>query len=355
MLTKLAIFNSKKHTKIVLKLDDATAIQIIGENKIGKTTLIDSLNFLYIIDKNKMSFDSRGGKSTYDFKESLYHFFPELNQSFIVFECFKAKAGGYFCILVKRKAGVDDVEYFKIDKKFDENDYIEANGNLKKFTDIRQNLMLSNKIEFLKERTDFFQWVYGKDTNKNAFLWINDKVKRKGQSIENSLTKTYRFLLNAKSIDDSALGEALMIADNRQSEQLNVFTDKNKIQSVDNLNKENAYIKKLEIIKPQFEEFKLLVGKVNIKKKNLNDLLYSFDKKLKEQIVLLKNNISQADINIGLHKQEIAVIKPKYDVLSDEITDLKAQILILVNTKNPEKGRIYQKEQVLLKTADIEN
>jgi uncharacterized protein YoxC len=354
MLTKLAIFNSQKHAKVIIKLDDATAIQIIGENKIGKTTLIDSLNFLYIIDKNKMSFDSRGGKSTYDIKQSLHHFFPIPNQSFIVFECFKGKAGGYFCILVKRKNTEDDVEYFKIDKQLDENDFIDSSGNLKKFDEIRKDLTLHNAIQSLKDKNDFFQWVYSKDTNRNAFLWINDSVKRKGQSLENSLTKTYRFLLNASSIDDNALREALIIADNRQGLSLDVFANKNKIETVEKLKNESNYINKLTKIKKEFEDFKLLVNATESKKKLVAELLYSFDELLKREVESLKAQIEQAQIQINLYKQEEGIIKPKQTELAKEIGGLNTNIGNLQREKiNPKERELKEINQILKETSPL--
>jgi hypothetical protein len=341
MLTKLAIFNSQKHAKVIIKLDDATAIQIIGENKIGKTTLIDSLNFLYIIDKSKMSFDSRGGKSTYDIKQSLHHFFPIPNQSFIIFECFKGKAGGYFCILVKRKNTEDDVEYFKIDKQLDENDYIDISGNLKKFDEIRKDLTLNNAIQTLKDKNDLFQWVYSKDTNRNAFLWVNDKVKRRGQSLDNSLTKTYRFLLNASSIDDNALREALIIADNRQGLSLDVFSNKNKIETVEKLKKESAYINKLNTLKNEFEDFKLLVNVTESKKKLVAELLYSFDELLKREVETLKSQIEQTQKQINLYKEKENVIKAKQTELAKEIGSLETA------NSNLQKGKINPKQTEL--------
>lgn len=354
MLTKLAIFNSQKHAKVIIKLDDATAIQIIGENKIGKTTLIDSLNFLYIIDKSKMSFDSRGGKSTYDIKQSLHHFFPIPNQSFIVFECFKGKAGGYFCILVKRKNTEDDVEYFKIDKQLDENDFIDTSGNLKKFDDIRKDLTLNNAIQSLKDKSEFFQWVYNKDTKRNAFLWINDSVRRKGQSLENSLTKTYRFLLNASSIDDNALREALIIADNRQGLSLDVFANKNKIETVEKLKNESNYINKLTKIKKEFEDFKLLVNSTESKKKLVAELLYSFDELLKREVENLKAQIEQAQTQINLYRQEEGIIKPRQTELAKEIGGLNTNIGNLQREKiNPKEKELKEINQILKETSPL--
>jgi chromosome segregation ATPase len=348
MLTKLAILNSEKHAKIIIAFD-ATAIQIVGENKIGKTTLIDSLNFLYIIDKRQMSFDSRGGKSTYNIKQSLAHFFPSANQSFIVFECYKAKANGYFCILVKRKNIEDDVEYFKIDKEFEEKDYIDAAGNLMKFDEIRKNFTLNNAISALKNKSDFFQWVYNKDVKRNAFLWVSEKVARKGQSLENSLTKTYRFLLNASSIDDSALREALIIAGSQQDLILDIFSNKSNIQQVENLKKQSNYIQKLAQIKQEFEAFKLLVNLTAVNKKAVVSLLFSFDKLIKEALDNQKNQIEATKKELEQYKKEQGNIQAQGQELSRNIGSLSEKI------RNLEGEKIQNLAQTLAQIEAILN
>lgn len=192
MLTKIVLLNSANYAKAIIHFD-ATGIQIVGENKIGKTTLINSLNFLYVLDKEKMSFDSRGGTSTYDYKQSLDHFFPVHNQSFILFECLKPKAGGYFCVLVKRKISEEDVEYFKINKQFEEEDFKDSNGNLKKFEEIRKFFTIQDLLREIKDKKEVFQQVYSKDKKQNCFLWLTDKVKRKDQVWKIVLPKSIAF------------------------------------------------------------------------------------------------------------------------------------------------------------------
>ena len=275
MLTKLAVFNSRKHAKVILQLNDATAIQIIGENKIGKTSLIDTLNFLYIVNSKNMTFDNK----KYSIKDSIPHFFPEEQKSFIVFECFKPSAGGYFCILVKRKKRENDVEYYKIEKQFDENDFINSNGSLKKFQTIQDYFITelpANHFKRLKDKSEVFSLVYSSDIKKKAFVWITSNVKRKGKSTENSLSRIYEYLLNASLINSEALRNALIIADNREGEVLNVFSDKTKIQRIEELNETKRRLERLNGIQKEFEDFKLLVNQFQQKEKYIGQLYYSF-------------------------------------------------------------------------------
>ena len=93
MLTKIIQLNSSLCSKAIISLD-RDSIQLVGSNTIGKTSLINSLNLLFIIDGNKMQF---GGE--HDFQQSIHHYFPTINHSYMIFEVMK---NGYYCVLMKR-------------------------------------------------------------------------------------------------------------------------------------------------------------------------------------------------------------------------------------------------------------
>ena len=87
------MLNSKVFGKAEIRINDCDSLQLVGPNNIGKSTLIYALNFLFVIDGNKMSFS---GQRKGD-KETLHHYFPNHNQSYIVFEVFKKS---YYSIIV---------------------------------------------------------------------------------------------------------------------------------------------------------------------------------------------------------------------------------------------------------------
>src|SRR5665213_3230465 len=120
MLKRLVVLNSTTYGKAIVKLDDSDSIQLVGPNNIGKSTLIYALNFLFIIDGQKMSFS---GQRKGD-KETIHHYFPTHNKSFLVFEINKL---GYYCILVKRNTD-GELEYYKIDSEYNEEYFFENEG-----------------------------------------------------------------------------------------------------------------------------------------------------------------------------------------------------------------------------------
>src|SRR6185436_14111624 len=118
MLTRLIVLNSKVYGKAELRLNDCDSLQLVGPNNIGKSTLIYTLNFLFIIDGHKMTFSGhrRGDK------ETIHHYFPSPTQSFIVFEI---KKNGYYCILLKRDVD-GELEYFKLNSEYKDDFFFES-------------------------------------------------------------------------------------------------------------------------------------------------------------------------------------------------------------------------------------
>lgn len=76
--TKIILINSGKYEYAEVELDGA--IQIVGRNNSGKTTLINTLQFLYIDERSRMSFGSYTLDQTLDYYFSGEH-------SYVLFEC----------------------------------------------------------------------------------------------------------------------------------------------------------------------------------------------------------------------------------------------------------------------------
>jgi len=65
------------------EVDLGGSVQIVGPNNTGKTTLINTLQFLYIDDLRSMGFGS------YTLEQTLAYYFPN-QYSYILFECLGA-------------------------------------------------------------------------------------------------------------------------------------------------------------------------------------------------------------------------------------------------------------------------
>ncbi|MGH7990783.1 MAG: hypothetical protein ACREDS_11425, partial [Limisphaerales bacterium] len=75
---KVVLINAGKYEYAEVSLDGA--IQIVGPNNSGKTTLINTLQFLYIDERSRMSFEG------YTFDQTLDYYFSS-EHSYVLFEC----------------------------------------------------------------------------------------------------------------------------------------------------------------------------------------------------------------------------------------------------------------------------
>lgn len=299
MLTSLTILNSKVYGKAEIRLNDCDSLQLVGPNNIGKSTLIYALNFLFIIDGNKMTFS---GQRRGD-KETLHHYFPNHNQSYIVFEIFKKS---YYCILVKRNSD-SELEYFKFNSEYKEEYFVGADKRLLKFDEV-QAAIAERGVEFeqFKDKREVFNTVYQRGRRNNGVVWLEDTVKTEGLS--NNFSRIYRYLINTKLITNKNLKEALIIADNRENEMLN-FSQKNKKDIVD-LRKINNEIRNLKSVKNEFDDFREVVSQYNAKARIIDQLFYGFTKNYETtlpslQAQLVEKNQYIAKINMDINEDLI--------------------------------------------------
>ncbi|GAB1449857.1 hypothetical protein MASR2M44_28940 [Bacteroidota bacterium] len=338
MLTSLTILNSKVYGKAEIRINDCDSLQLVGPNNIGKSTLIYALNFLFIIDGNKMTFS---GQRRGD-KETLHHYFPNHNQSYIVFEISKKS---YYCILVKRNSD-SELEYFRFNSEYKEEYFVDADKRLLKFDEVQAKLAEKGvEFEAFKDKREVFNTVYQRGRRNNGVVWLEDTVKTEGLS--NNFSRIYRYLINTKLITNKNLKEALIIADNRENELLN-FSQKNK-KDINDLRKINNEIRNLKSVKNEFDEFREVVSLYTAKGKIINQLYYGFVKTYEStlptlQAQLVDKNKLIAKINTEINEDLIpqkadfdrkiggkeAEIKNRANSLNERESELK-----LINTFDP--------------------
>lgn len=288
MLTRVIVLNSKVYGKAEIRLDDCDSLQLVGPNNIGKSTLIYALNFLFIIDGQKMSFSgNRKGD-----KETIHHYFPNHNQSFIVFEVFKKS---YYSIIVKRDSD-SNLEYYKFDSEYKEEFFVDTDKRLLKFEEVKEKIAASGlPLEQFKDKREVFQFVYQRGKRNNGVVWLDDSVRSEG--ISNNFSRIYRYLINTKLITNKNLKEALIVADNRENETLN-FSQKNK-KDINDLKRVNNEIRNLKSVKNEFDEFRELVSQYNAKARIIGELFFGFEKNYKHTMPELQVQLHEKDKAIG--------------------------------------------------------
>lgn len=380
MLKRLAILNSDIYSKADIELGDCDSLQIVGPNNIGKSTLIYALNFLYIIDGKQMTFS---GNRTGD-KTTINHYFPSINSSYIVFEIFKKR---YYCILVKKNAE-GSLDYYKIGSDYKEEQYFVQTSEgqkLKKFDSLLADLS-STGVEYSKysNRRDLFNFVYQKGKKNNGVVWLNEGASQDQREITNNFSKIYRYLINSKLIDNKTLKESLIIADNKENEQIE-FSKKNQ-KDIQTLLKHNREIKVIRSIQKSFSDFKELVNQYKAKNQILSEIVFAFDKlylsvnidintrllakkserdknrtQLSEDLIPKQSNLNQT---IGEFKATISQKGSAKELLAEKIRKIKSyegidflkQSFGNLDTQRKDiESRLTQIENQNLNSRDLEN
>ncbi len=342
MLTRISLINSKGYGKAELKLDNCDSLQLVGPNNIGKSTLIYALNFLFVVDGQKMSFS---GQRKGD-KETIHHYFPTHNKSFLVFEINKM---GYYCILVKRNTD-GELEYYKIDSEYNEEYFFENEGTHQRLRNFDETLALfiEKGIGHSKfaTKTDVFNHVYHRGVKNNAVVWLEDTVKADGLS--NNFSKVYRYLINSKLITNKTLKESLIIADNRENEGLN-FSQKNKKDIIDLL-RINEEIKSVKSVRTDFLEFRELVKMYNSKTKIVGELISAFNTSYTAAIPELEiSSVERGRHIAAVHNEINEILKPKELNFASYIGEKNAEIknkTNLLGEKQHELNEINKYESI---------
>lgn len=333
MLTKITVLNSYGYGKAQIKLDDCDSLQLVGPNNIGKSTLIYTLNFLFIVDGHKMTFSGhRKGD-----KDTIHHYFPSPTQSFIVFE---VRKNSYYCILLKRDVD-GELEYYKINNEYKDDFFFETeNGKqtLLPFEKVKERLIISGiQLYPYKNKTEVFGDVYQRGKRNNGVVWLEDTVKTDGLS--NNFSKVYRYLINSKLIDNKALKDALIISDNRENDAVN-FSQKNK-KDIGDLLRINDEIKNVKAVQKDFTYFREVVNQYKARTKLLGEWVYVFTQQYKPTLTDLEFRSAQKRSEIESTRIELTEeLKPRQRNILTEVGGLNSDIL------NEERNRESKQKEL---------
>lgn len=147
---KLLLLNSAGYSRAELPLDDS--VSIIAPNNTGKTSLINALQFLLILDKRHMDFGAHG------FENSRRFYFPD-NSAYILLEVLLPS--GMAVIGCVGKGLSHDYEYFAYRGSLDADDYRLDNGNLVTQPKLLARLIERGKIAKIYPQVELRALLYG--------------------------------------------------------------------------------------------------------------------------------------------------------------------------------------------------
>lgn len=148
---RLVMLGSAGYQRAELPLD--AAVSLIAPNNTGKTSLINALQFLLIVDKRRMDFGA------HDVEKSRRFYFPN-NSAFILLEV-ALPATGTVVLGCVGKGVSHDYEYFAYKGQLDTDDYRLPNGSVVTQPQLKAHLATRGKLVFSYAPGEFSDAIYG--------------------------------------------------------------------------------------------------------------------------------------------------------------------------------------------------
>ncbi len=138
--SRMALINVGVYDFGVIRLD--RPLHIVGRNNLGKTTLVNAFQFLYVDTVRHMRFGEHVGK------ETLRYYFPG-DDNYVLFECLTDK-GGFRTIGVRGKGPANGYELgrFAFDGQYRREDFLDEDDVPRRFDAVRSRLVDRNFAEF---------------------------------------------------------------------------------------------------------------------------------------------------------------------------------------------------------------
>ncbi|MEM9569766.1 MAG: hypothetical protein AAF900_02365 [Bacteroidota bacterium] len=335
MLHRIVIINSAVYTKADIQLDQLNSLQLVGQNNVGKSSLINALNFLYIIDQNQMKFE--GGRQL---KDSLLHYFPDVEQSFVVFELYNEKRDNYHMLLVYRNQ-YSELIYWHIPAEYKEDYFFEHTQDgrykVRKFQEVRSiindeiNPKGNNekrKCKPLQDNKARYHLIYTGQDDQNAVVSLTPEAREKGSSNTNHFTKIYKYLIHPSRFSSDDLVDALMIAFNAKQIKLSVFAarDNDRLEKVVQLQQKIKLLQAIEVdylaLKEQYnlyEELRHTLGQAHYTFfTHYPKAIASLEKKLKEKNLIIKQVVEERDKIKARKEAKLTAIGAQRQIINDK-------------------------------------
>jgi len=197
---RLVLLNSAGYQRAELPLD--AAVSLVAPNNTGKTSLINALQFLLIIDRRRMDFGA------YDVERSRRFYFPH-NSAYILLEVLLPESGSVVLGCVGK--GVNhDYEYFAYRGSLELDDYRLDHGSLVAQPQLLGHLASRGRLAERYNGSDFTKMVYGSIRRgrgeQGDFTVFRLEQASQAEVFQRVLTRTLRLdRLQSKEVKDYLL------------------------------------------------------------------------------------------------------------------------------------------------------
>ncbi|ELH0878184.1 hypothetical protein Q9883_002336 [Vibrio cholerae] len=317
---RLALIGSAGYQRAELPLDDS--VSLIAPNNHGKTSLINALQFLLIIDQRRMDFGSHSVEKARRF------YFPN-NSAYILLEVILPQTGTVVFGCVGKGVG-HDYEYFAYKGELNLDDYRLADGHIVTQPKLVNHLASHQHSVYQYNERDFRHLIYGGAKNKKTadtdFTVFKLEHVSDARSFQQVLTKTLRL----DKLNSSDVKEYLLKIFSRELPNASIDFKQEWEKAFQDINLEREQylaavnnLATIEELEHKFQRTLSLRGRIAAAQPKVNQLLQDWHghvQTTREKLSAQKHQLEEE--RNQLHHQDIARVEARSG-LNNKLTDLK--------------------------------
>jgi len=227
------------------EVDLKKPLHLVGPNNIGKTTLVNALQLLYVDKESHMSFPG------YSWRETKSYYFPD-RRSYVLFECMTPEGMRVVGAYGKGPAEGHDIQRFTFSDEFERGDFLESTEEgpvPREVETVKQTLSLKKFREL--EARNLRAALTGIGESDGLNLGLIPVRDHNGYSKFRDL---FKGLIRLRQLDQSALKETLCSTYASEVESLEVNLKEAHAEEFETLQRHRREIEDLERIEPDIEE-----------------------------------------------------------------------------------------------------
>lgn len=325
--TKIILINAGKYEYGEVDLNGA--IQIVGRNNAGKTTLINTLQFLYIDERSRMSFGS------YSLDETLDYYFSS-EHSYVLFECRTLRG----TVVVgwrgaSKTSGAGPERFFYLGP-YRRDDYMNEQGRIREPKEVSA-LLVDREFQLLNKASEYRSVLLsgaGPRHNGLGIVALND-----GERFSD-FRDTLKNLLNLANITQGQMRERLLMLAGLPTDHIAINAHRILGEDYEQLSRERIEFKQfkshqdeVEQIIQLFSDRRILWGQLNYRWQDLKARKQTFDDAHTKHIEDLDGQISSIGETVKTTKTTLLLKRAEEKNLIHQKSPVEAKIKELETSK----------------------
>ena len=308
------------------EVEMVSPLHLIGPNNVGKTSLITTLQFLYIDDQRHMHFAR-------DMAQTRRYYFPDIN-SYVLFECMTPTGFQVFGVHGLGPLKQYDIQRFAFQGRFDRADFMDQQRRIRDVDEIKARL--SSRDYVTLEPRHLRAALTGIGESKDVHLGLLP-LRHRGHY--KRFRAVFRNLLRLAHLRQEELKQFLIEIHSGEFQQKSIDLGKDYSGQYEKVRRGASELRDLQAIEPEARRMVELAGRRNGLRHDLPGLwdrlmeVYAAeDAKQADKIVNMEalysklvNDRDEAEVERRRVLGEIGSIAEKRGALGQRLSELKAQ------------------------------